>query len=57
MFIPSICPQQAPWLHLLVHWVLDALALSAQPLALLPAHLHEHLVANVLHCQFELLVL
>lgn len=43
--------------HSLADRVLDALALGAQPLALLPAHLHKHLVADVLHRQLELLIL
>lgn len=43
--------------HSLVDGVLDALSLRAQAVPLLPAHLHQHLVADVLDRQLELLVL
>lgn len=36
---------------------LDALTARAKPIALLPAHLHEHLETKVLHRQLKLLIL
>lgn len=36
---------------------LDALPARAKPIALLPAHLHEHLETKVLHRQLKLLIL
>ena len=45
------------WAPLPVNGVLDSLSIRAQPVPLLPSHLHEHLEADVLHRQLELLVL
>lgn len=43
--------------HSLADGVFDPLPLGSQPLSFLPAHLHQHLVSDVLHRQLELLVL
>lgn len=43
-------------LHLLADRVFNPLSVRAQALAFLPAHLHQHLIPDVFHGQFELFV-
>ena len=42
---------------LLINRRFDSLSLRSEPLSFLPAHLLEHLEANILTSQFELLVI